>query len=541
MLAAYARVRRHAALTAVVGAAVGGTAILATWSVAPYPLPVWLTVQLAGLSFVVCGAVLWWRRPANGTGRLMALVGITWYLGDLQLSGRPALFAVGWCLYYLSTAVLGHLVLALPNGRLHSRAERLVVALSYLAQLVEIPRYAVEYPPEPQGWPDPTVPRSVLAPIGSGIALALTLATVVLVIRHWTRAGRLVRRQYALVWLTIVGIGVVNVVHPVAAALRAPSAVPEYLLLAHGVGLIVIPVALAIGLLRVRLVRMRVADLVVELGRAAEPERVRQALARALDDPGLEVWYPPPDVYHAVDGRATTVVARRGEPLAVLVHDLSLDDHPQVVDAVVAAVGLALDSSHLQARLMVAGEAERRRIQRDLHDGVQHKLLAVGMLVDRVQQDVSHPHLAAAAVHLRDSIAELRALAEGIHPPVLAEQGLAAAVEVLAERAPLPVTVDIPDRRWAETVERAAYFVVAESLANVYKHAGASRVDVRVATDAGTVVVEVTDDGTGGADPARGTGLSGLHDRVCAVGGRLRLHSRPGTGTRLVAELPCES
>jgi signal transduction histidine kinase len=535
-----AEVGGRAALTAAIGTAIGGTAIVATWPVAPSPLPVWLPVQLAGVSFAGCGALLWWRRPANGTGPLMAAVGITWYLGDLQLSRQPVLFALGFCLYYLSTAALGHLVLALPTGRLHSRAERRVVVLGYLAQLLEIPRYVLEYPPQPQGWRDPAVPPSVLAPVGSGIALALTTATVVLVIRHWTRAGGVVRRQYALVWLTIVGIGVVNVVHPVAAALRAPVAVREYLLLAHGVGLIVIPVALAVGLLRIRLVRLRVADLVVELGQTADPERVRRALAYALEDPGLDVWFPLPESCPPVEGRATTVVARRGEPLAVLVYDPSLGEHPKLVEAAVAAAALALESSQLRARLVYAGDRERQRIQRDLHDGVQHRLLAVGMLVDRVRQHVSHPQLATVAVQLRESITELRTLAEGIHPPVLAEQGLAAAVEALAELAPLPITVDVPDRRFAEPVERAAYFLVTEALANVYKHAGASRVRVRVRDAGDTVVVEVVDDGTGGAVRDAGSGLRGLEDRIFALGGRLRVDSRPGTGTRLVAELPCE-
>jgi signal transduction histidine kinase len=559
---------------AVAGGVSGGltalVAVFATWDVAPYPMWVWLPVQLAGASFALCGAALWWRRPGNGTGRLMVLVGLSWFVGDLQLSSRPGLFAVGFCLYYLSSTALGHLVLALPTGRLSHRYERRVIALSYLVLLVEVPRYFAEYPPQPQGWRAPDAPRSVLAPIGSVIFLVLTLLTVALVVRRWRAAGRPVRREYALVWMTIVGIGVVGVVHPVAVLLRASPEVRQYLLLAHALGLVVMPVTIAIGLLRVQLVRLRVADLVVRLERAAEPDQVRAAIAHALDDPDLEVWFPVPDAGAFVrtdgragtppaDSRAVTVVERGGAPLAVVVHDPVLHERGPLVESVVAAAGLALDNARLaaaqraleadaraaHARVVMCADAERRRIQRDLHDGVQHKLLATGMLVERVRRHVDHPapagQLAVAAGQLREAIWDLRALAEGIHPPVLAEQGLAAAVEALAEWAPLPVLVDAPPRRWPEHLERAGYYLVAEALSNVYKHAGAGQARVLIGGDEVSLVISVVDDGVGGAEFGRGTGLRGLDDRVRALGGRLCVDSPPGSGTRLVAELPCES
>lgn len=563
----------------VTGAIVASLAIATTWHIAPYPLWLWVPVQLAGLSFAVSGVVLWLRRPLNPTGRLMVAVGLTWYIGDLQLSRRPVLFALGFCLYHLSDAIMGHLVLALPDGRLHRAYERWVVGLFYAAPLVtQSVRYVVEYPPQPQSWGDPHAQYSAWAAVGSVAMLALTVLVIVLVVRRWSAAGRPVRRAYTLVWATILGMGCAVVVNVVAAMLDAPVRLQRTLLLAYALGLVVTPIALAGGLLRVRMARVGVADLVLRLEQSSEPEHVRGAIADALGDASLELYFPHPDAGGFVrfdgqavgrpagDGRATTPVMRRGQLLAVLVHDPVLLDQRPLVDAVLAASGLALDNARLlaaqraqleevrasRARIVLATDAERRRIQRDLHDGVQHKLLGVSMLMERARDPGTGPgtadrgaapaaQLATAAVELREAISELRALTEGILPPALSEQGLAAAVEVLAERAPVPVLADVPMQRWPEHLERAAYFVITETLANVYKHAGASRARVRVAGDAHQLVVEVTDDGVGGVDPALGTGLRGLHDRVSALNGCLRVESPTGSGTRVVAELPCGS
>ncbi|MET9844386.1 sensor histidine kinase [Streptomyces ossamyceticus] len=578
----------------VAGVLVASTAIVTTWHRAPYPLWLWLPVQSAGASFVVCGAVLRVRRPANGTGRLMMLVGFTWYLGDLQLADSPTLFAIGFCCYHLTYAAIGHLVLALPAGRLYHRHERPVVALLYIASVgTQIVRYAAEYPPQPQQWGDPSAPHSVWSPIGSVTVAALTVLTAALVVRRWSTAGRPVRRAYAPVWLTMLALGGVVVLGAGAAMLRAAPDVQQFALLGYALGLIVTPVALVAGLVRVRMARVRVADLVVRLEESAEPAHVEEALAQALGDPGLELWFPREESASdgdgatryvradgvaaeadvdgadglARDGSCVTPVVRRGELLALLVHDPALREQRPLVDTVLAAAGLALDNARLlaaqrarlaevrasRARLVLAADAERRRIQRDLHDGVQHRLLVISMLVDRARATGARPggrgptgskesDLAAASAHLTEVLHELRALAEGIHPPALAEQGLAAAVEVLAERAPLPVVPEIPERRLPEHLERTAYFIVTEALSNVYKHAGATEARVRVDDGAGgLLVIEVTDDGTGGADPAEGTGLRGLEDRVGALGGRLRVHSPRGAGTRLVAELPCGS
>jgi PAS domain S-box-containing protein len=196
-----------------------------------------------------------------------------------------------------------------------------------------------------------------------------------------------------------------------------------------------------------------------------------------------------------------------------------------------------------RARVVEVGDAERRRIQRNLHDGAQQRLTAVLLNLGRARASggASDALLDAAIDELADGLQEIRELAGGLHPSMLSERGLVAALEALAMRAPVPVELEmLPDRRLPEPVEAAAYYVVAEALANVHKHAGAGRVVVRATADGHQLVVDVDDDGVGGADEA-GSGLSGLADRVEALGGRLSLESPAGAGTRLHAEIPCEA
>ena len=244
----------------------------------------------------------------------------------------------------------------------------------------------------------------------------------------------------------------------------------------------------------------------------------------------------------------------------MLVHDASLDDDPELVEAVCAAAAIAIENAQLlvesQARLtelrasreriVAAGDAERRRLERNLHDGAQQRLVAIAMqlrlLRNRVGDDPAAEELvAAASEELARSLDELRELARGLHPAVL-EHGLAAALQSLATRAPVATTVNYePAGRLPEPVELAAYFVASEALANVAKYAHATSASVRVWQLGGNAAIEIADDGIGGADDTRGSGLRGLADRVEALDGRLRVTSRPGHGTTIVAELPCAS
>ncbi|HET8641743.1 MAG TPA: histidine kinase [Pseudonocardiaceae bacterium] len=564
------------------GALAGGLAavvgVLASAKTRLDPWQLWLPMQAVGLSFTTAGVIAWLRRPGNGAGRLMVAVGVVWYVMDLRASTQPALFAVGFSLFYLTPVVLTHLVLALPGGRLRRWPERLVAAGLYATVLVtQPPRYLVEHPRPPQSWTSPTPAYSAWAYAGSVAGLALTVASLVLVLRRWRMAGRPTRRTHALVWIAGTAVGLTVLVTILASMVNAAEEAMRPLAIVYTVGLVFIPFAILAGVLRVRIARIRVADLVLRLEATTEPAELSAALGDALGDPTLRVCFRRPDGGEDAGGyvdaegrpvrlpdggdRAVTFVRRQGGPLAALVHDPALHDQRPLVDAVVAATRLALENARLhaaqraqlqevrasRARIIAAADAERHRIQRDLHDGAQHKLLAISMLVSRVKEELpagagrSAGLLEAAGTRLHEVIRELRELTEGIHPPALTEQGLGAVLESLAERAPIPVRFAVPPGRWPKQAERTAYFVINEALANIYKHAGASRATVCIRGTGRILAVQVVDDGAGGADPDRGTGLRGLRDRVAAIGGSLRISSPAGMGTRIEAELPCGS
>jgi signal transduction histidine kinase len=258
------------------------------------------------------------------------------------------------------------------------------------------------------------------------------------------------------------------------------------------------------------------------------------------------------------DGRATTLIRRDGEPIAALLHDHAREE-PDLLDAVAAAAAIALENVRLnvelrarldelkgsRARIVEAGDAERRRLERNLHDGAQQRLVGVALqlrlLQNRMRGDPDTAEsLTAVSDEIAQSLDELRELARGLHPAVL-EHGLGPALEAVATRSRVPVTVscDLPGRL-PQPVELAAYFVACEALTNVVKYAHASEATVRAWQSAGVATIEIADDGVGGADDSRGSGLRGLADRVEALDGRLRIASPAGAGTVVVAELPCE-
>ncbi|PWU21652.1 MAG: histidine kinase, partial [Candidatus Rokuibacteriota bacterium] len=252
-----------------------------------------------------------------------------------------------------------------------------------------------------------------------------------------------------------------------------------------------------------------------------------------------------------------------GEPLAAIVHDASLLEEPELVRAAGAAARLALENAQLQAetraqlaqvkesrvRIVAAADDERRRIERDLHDGAQQRLAALALQLRTAQRRLGSQEvdpevetlLDSAVAELQAANEELRELVRGVYPAILTEDGLAAALESLALRSPFPIELDVVEGRFDPKVEATAYFVACEALANVAKHARASKVAVCVARHDGLLRVQVTDDGVGGARALTGSGLSGLGDRVEALGGRLRIDSRAASGTTIVGEIPCGS
>jgi signal transduction histidine kinase len=335
-----------------------------------------------------------------------------------------------------------------------------------------------------------------------------------------------------------------------------------------------VPISLTYGLLRSQLARGHVASLVRELERT-EPMGVEASIQRALHDRSLRVafWVPERGAYVDAAGapyalpsagsrRAVTELEQKGEPIAALVYDPALRDDPELVESVCAAARLALGNARLhaelraqlvkvresRARIVAAGDAERLRIERDLHDGAQQRLVSVALDLRVAQRRLAEagPEIAKvlgdAVENLQAAIEELRELARGVYPPILTEEGLAAALRSLGDRAPLPVSVDAgADRGLSPEIASAAYFVACEALTNAVKHASPSRVTISAAQENGSLVLAIEDDGLGGADARKGTGLRGLADRVESYGGRLRIETRPGDGTRIIAELPCAS
>ena len=335
----------------------------------------------------------------------------------------------------------------------------------------------------------------------------------------------------------------------------------------------VVPVAVLLAFLQRRLARGAVAGLVVELGEPSAAVGLAEALSRAMGDPSLSLayWFPAESRYVDSDGKpvelpdpgdaqVSTVVERNGRPVAVLIHDPALRDNAELVDSVCAAAGLTLENERLQAelrprltelqasraRLVEATEAERRRIERDLHDGTQQRLVSIAISLGLLESKLpagsvqARPLVRETRDSLMAALAELRELTQGIHPTILTERGLPTALDELCRRAALPAHLRLDlDQRLPDQVESAAYFLVSEALTNAAKHSHASEVRVSATYAGALLTVEVADDGIGGASVGHGTGLRGLADRVEALGGNLSVSSPLGRGTTLRAEFPC--
>ena len=532
-------------------------------------LSVWIT-----LSYVLCGLLAWWHRPASRFGPLLIAAGLGNFLATLSWATSSGLFTLGQMLDLVPPVLFLHLFVAFPSGRLQKGFERNLVVTGYaLAVGLEVVRMTLGgFGPHNllELAPNPDAALAVLR-VQLTLVSAYCLAGVgVLVVRR-RRRGRPLRRPLALI-ADVFGLALVLIALLLLSAAWGGPAV-EQIRWATFAALGLTPVAFLIALLHARLARSSAAELFVDL--QANPERadLQDALARALRDPSLTLayWLPEFASYADTNGRAVTLpgeddrrsltlIGRDGAPVAALLHDPALDEEPELLNAVTAGAGLALENERLhvelrarleelrgsRARIVDAGQSERQRLERNLHDGAQQRLIALslelGLLEARLDGDPdAKARLAEARGEIATSLEELRAVARGIHPAVVSGHGLAVALEQLAARAAVPVKLSVRVAgRLPERLEVAAFYLVSESLANVAKHAWASSASVDVARGEGQVLVEVVDDGIGGADTEVGTGLRGLADRVEALGGRLQVWSPRGGGTRLRAEIPCE-
>jgi signal transduction histidine kinase len=522
-------------------------------------------------SYVLGGLVAWWQRPANRLGLLMVLTGLTVFLTTLWWSQNPALQTIGQAVDLLAPVLVLHVFLAFPTGRLGGPVERGLVGTGYVAAIggqllfMAMGGFGADNPLAVVDEVDAAVVvHNIALVVISGVALA---GVGVLAVRRWV-GGRPLRRSFTLV-IDSFALGLVMIAVLFLVGVFGGPAFPIIQRISLAV-LALAPVAFLAGLLNARLARTAVGGLVVELG--TSPADLRTPIAKALGDPSLSVAYWLPEFRSWADqdgqpvglpapesGRSTTIIERDGQPVAALVHDPALRDEPELLEAVSAAAGMALENGRLRAeqqahldelrgsriRVLEAGRRERQRLERNLHDGAQQRLVALsldlGLLESRLGEDTdAKATLAQAKREIALSLEELRTVARGLHPAVLSAHGLGVALESLAAQAPIPVHLSVEvDDRLDESVEVAAYYVVSESLANVGQHAQASVASVDVAHADGQLVVQVVDDGIGGADSERGTGLRGLADRVEALGGKLRVWTPSGGGTRVRADIPC--
>ncbi len=540
------------------------------YGVATLPLAAFLVGELIGVSFLGAGLLAWYRLPDNRIGPLMIACGASWYLPSLEASHQQVIYALGYWLYFLPLLLFTHLALAFPHGRLRGRPDRWILGTGYASYLVlQAIRYLREGHAGPIGWEWPLPPAdSRIGDALSVIGVTLTLIATARVARRWRAAPRPTRRAYGPVWAGILLTEFIGIAAMVASLAGLEPRVQPALGLAFGFGLVVLPVAFTAGLLSRRLVRLRIAGLVRELAHPVPPARLRDLLATALDDTTLVLGFWSPDSGGYVDAVGRSVLLPAGDPsrtvmrlagdagpVAVLVLDAAINHDPTLLSAAAAAAHIALETARLHAleraqmaRLVEVAMEERRRIGRDLHDGVQHRLLVLDGLAKQARSIVAGGVPAGAdlgtvldrlTAEAGQAYRELRVTAQGVHPQILTERGLAVAVEERAASAPMPVLVDLPDHRWPPAIEATAYFAISEALTNATKHSGANRVTIAGRLGSGRLVVEIADDGKGGADPRFGSGLVGLRDRIHALGGHLTLDSPLGSGTRLVLELPC--
>ncbi|MFL6122797.1 sensor histidine kinase [Actinophytocola sp.] len=545
----------------------------------------WLAARYGTYGFLfdlkeICQILAWLAAGYLATRFVPPMGELMTRLGLLLACTAPAAFAlvtdawpvrvlvaVAFTLTALQLPVGAHVFLAYPSGEVRDRPGRVMIVGCYVFGAVLVVLLAAFGPERPAGrcrdvcaplpllpHPDLAMATARLSGIGSAV---LTVVGIAVVGRRMVLATRRQRRVLAFPVVAMVAtallLGAVGIL-----SVTVPEDVNRTLVLAQFAALVAVPMAFFVGLVRVRLDEARVSDLVRQT-QYTPADRLRDAVATALDDPDLRIVFPPFEELLFEPARRT-VVGDPEEPLAVIVHDPALRAEPGLLAAVSAAVGLALENTRLheavrqqlaqvrasRARLVTAGDDARRRLERDLHDGAQQRLLSVGLMLNLLRQSLNGQAnqdtmalLDEVEIELRGATQELRELARGIHPAVLTMQGLRAAVEQLLVRVPLRVHLHIGELpKLSQAVESTAYFVVSEAVTNTMRHAEARSLRIRIeVASACRLVVRVTDDGIGGAVP--GSGLSGLTDRVAAVYGHLTLDSPPGRGTTLIAELPC--
>jgi signal transduction histidine kinase len=536
-----------------------------------------------GWSFLAAGFLAWSIRPKNRIGPLLVLVGVQFVLVSLEAYSRvPLLWTLGAAIAS-PPPIITYAVLAFPSGRLESWPARLLVAASLIHQPILQGFIAGRFY-DPRDWgctdcppglnlflirSDPELVVAINGDFGLRFGAGISLLVALVLVQRYRTASPPMRRVVQPVYAISMVLFPASVGYFIASfsGFEAWAWVQQYIV---GPSLLVAPAAFVAGLLRLRSRRSKVGELVVRLGETRDPSVLSAALRETLVDPTADVgfWDPDASQYLSAEGVPLSVpeglvftdLDGEGGPIARLVHDPALAEEPELLEAAAAAARLSVDNARLtdrisaqleevgrsRARIVEAADDARKQIERDLHDGAQQRLVGLlmslrsGEALAKTRADGELTGiLSKASGDLERALHELRELAKGLHPPILAQEGLAASLEELIEVSPVPVHLEVVEGRFPPPVETASYFTVAEALANVGKHSQASKATVRVGRENGRLRIEVEDDGVGGADPSKGSGLRGLSDRVEAAAGTLTVLEVPDGGTKIVAEIPC--
>jgi signal transduction histidine kinase len=557
------------------------------------PLGATRTVRdiLLASAFVAAGVIAATRGRAPRIGALLVGASALTVLGEAGAEHLvPWRYTVGQAAWLLEVPLLAWAVLAFPTNRLGGWWPRTLVGVLFALTWGWQPFSLAWSPPgalcatcppagnllyvghEPPGFSVEHVGDDLIR-----VAIAVVALVLITLVVRAVRSSRPGRRILAPVVVPAVLLAAKLLLDYFVIVPRWVHYPEDNLVLVQSLNTLIggaLAAGLAVGFTRAAGPRSGVGRLVVELGRMPAGAPLTPVLARALGDPGLQVgfWADRVGGYvdaqgdalvlpQSSDARVASFVAGSSGPLAVLLHDRALTADPGRVEAVGSAARLALENERLQAevrghlaevtrsraRIVEAADEERRRIERDLHDGAQQRLVSMAMALQLLRgavrgtgdADRLEPMVDEARQQAELAIAELRDLARGIHPPVLSEEGLDGALGALADAAPVDVELlGTPGSRLDPGVEAAAYFLCAEAITNAAKHAGCERVTIDAHVQAATLMVEVRDDGAGGAHLEPGGGLRGLADRVDALGGTLEIDSARGAGTALRARLP---
>ena len=531
----------------------------------------------AMLGFVLAGVVAWWRRPESRFGMLMVLAGAAWFLSSLSSANLAAPYTVGIAFDLLPAVVFLHVVLAFPSGRLQRWFERALVGVGYVTA-VSIHLFGMTLggfgPDNLLEFASKESASQRLLDAELIVLSALCVVGVGVLTFRRRDAGRPLRRSIALLVEAFALALVMIAFLFLSAVVGLVSGETTYETIRRATFFVVglAPFVFLVGLLHARLARSAVGDLMVELRAEPTPGDLRDALSRTLRDPSLTLvyWLPEFGTYAGLDGqpvqiasdpagRAVTLIDSDGAPVAALLHDPSLDDEPELLAAATAGAGIAVENARLhvelrarleelrgsRARMLIVANKERQRLERNLHDGAQQRLVALSLELSLLGGELAgdtdaQERLSRARQQIAASLAELREIARGIHPAVVTGHGLGVALEQLAALAPVPVRLAVETNgRLPEAIEVAAYYLVCEGLTNVGKYSQASSATVDVKRSNGGVQIEVIDNGVGGVDTECGSGLRGIADRVEALDGRLRIWSPVGGGTRIRADIPC--